>query len=81
MEEDNPFGDLADTDYNSYECSLPTPANDQEKGYKFVEYHKIDLGRRGKSNAPKDQASNTEWIVLEKVHGANFSFYCEGMLL
>eukprot|EP00026_Physarum_polycephalum_P002517 Phypoly_transcript_02524.p2 GENE.Phypoly_transcript_02524~~Phypoly_transcript_02524.p2 ORF type:complete len:388 (-),score=90.65 Phypoly_transcript_02524:1617-2738(-) len=78
MEEDNPFGDLDEADYNSYECNLAPAASLDADKYKFVEYHKIDLGRRGKHNVSKEESSKNEWIVLEKVHGANFSFYCNG---
>jgi len=46
----------------------------------FVEYHSIDVkGRKTKSQfAGAKKEDENVWVVLEKVHGCNFSFICNG---
>eukprot|EP01121_Diplochlamys_sp_Union-15-3_P001193 TRINITY_DN11052_c0_g1_i2.p1 TRINITY_DN11052_c0_g1~~TRINITY_DN11052_c0_g1_i2.p1 ORF type:complete len:130 (-),score=24.33 TRINITY_DN11052_c0_g1_i2:30-419(-) len=51
-----------------------------EKNLKFIPYAKMNTkGKKTKkliSNWP-----STLWVVLEKVHGCNFSFVCDGVNL
>lgn len=76
MEDDNPFGGL-DTDLaNTPESSNAKLA--KKDTFKFVEYHKIEHSKAQKG--VPGAAHDREWVVLEKVHGANFSFYCDGMI-
>ena len=67
-------------------CEKVKEGGEGEKGainkehIEFVEYHSIDvIGRKTKSQfAESKKAEENIWIVLEKVHGCNFSFICNG---
>lgn len=47
--------------------------------YDFEEYHKIENSKFVDKLVSYKDGENREWVVLEKVHGANFSFYCDGI--
>jgi hypothetical protein len=72
---ENPFGDLDAESYGD-EPTTTVPQTNKPAGFKFVEYHKIDLSKNKRSLNQEQQGQ--EWLVLEKVHGANFCFYCDG---
>jgi hypothetical protein len=47
----------------------------------FKEYHSINnLGSRKKAAHYPEDIQNKQWLVLEKVHGANLSFIYDGKI-
>jgi Rnl2 family RNA ligase len=73
---DDLFGDLAeDLDLEQDNTAQQQPADPD--AFQFFEYHKLEL-TKGKIKLPSEVSEKETWVVLEKVHGANFSFYCNG---
>lgn len=59
-----------------------TPTTRIDLKQSFREYHSIELAKKRNviiKSLPKE-AQELVWVALEKVHGANFSFACSGMI-
>jgi len=71
------FPDLPVEDLTVEDNNNNVPVRKTLKDY-FKEYHSIDIGKGHVAKKFHKAEDQTRWIALEKIHGSNFSFLCDG---